>query len=125
MSNCFVASTVLAHEEEWIEKLYDRRSQLIHYKMDVGSAAASQDLLADKRELTVYAPSKFVDEIGELSEKRENHHVTLRFAAFWLVESSIHTAYEITKDLRTVIERNREIVTGETHVDMPEYPEDQ
>ena len=109
LSNCSVAEIILSNHREWIDKLYNRRSDLIHYKMDAGSVTSSWNVTSGERTLTVYAPLGIVKAISELRIKSQKYHITLKYVSFWLILRTLDRALDITLALRQVIEQNRRI----------------
>lgn len=67
------------------------------------------DLEKRERVLKTYAPSRFINDMSQLRKKGEEHHITLRFASFWLVERTLDSVLQVVENLSEVIEHNRQV----------------
>jgi len=109
LHNSPLATTIDKHSRQWIDKLYDYRSDLIHFKSDPCDVIYTHTGRDGKHEIIVFAPSRFVKSIAVLREKSKTHKLSLLFAAFWLVEYSTNSTLDIIGDLREHMEMNRRV----------------
>src|SRR5690606_3421407 len=103
---------ILIESSQWIDRLYDHRSDVIHFKMDFGGRTTTWDLMSGDRDVTVYAPARFVNKIKPLRALAQDHSLTLRYVSFWLLEQTCQTILEIILRLRNHLEVHRAVEPG-------------
>lgn len=113
---------VVERLDKWVTKLYGHRADVIHDEPDLGGRTLSHDLMQDRYDLKVFAPSGFVDQFDELKSLSETHDITLHYVGLWLCERTVNGAIEIIQGLRDHLEENREVSPGDEPIkfDPPE-----
>src|SRR5690625_2015488 len=90
-----------------MDKLYNYRSQLIHYKSELGGNTLRQDLMSGESEINVYAPEQFIKQIPELKKLISGHHITLRYVSVWLVTKAFTDTIKIIREIREFMDNPR------------------
>jgi hypothetical protein len=96
-----------------LDKLYRRRSDVIHYRADTGGFTVTETLGEDSIDLTVYAPRRLVQVFHELRALSKQYRLTLRYVALWLTGKAVQSATEIVQGLVEHVEANRRFQPGE------------
>jgi hypothetical protein len=71
-----IASLILEINNEWLDKLYNYRSQVIHYKSETGGNILKQDLMSGESVIRVFAPQQFVDQFNQLNQLNSKYDIT-------------------------------------------------
>jgi len=108
-----IAKLILKINGEWLDKLYNYRSQLIHYQSELGGNTLRQDLMSGKNEIRVFAPKQFVKQFSELKELNSTYDITLRYVSFWLVNKTFSDTIILIKEIRDFMENHRIIPVSE------------
>ncbi len=114
------AEIILSLNNEFVGVLYEHRSDLIHYKTDLGAAQSSFSLMTAESDFTVFAPKKFVARFPHLKLLSKSNELTLNYVSFWLIEQTFDSLDKILRKLFEHIEVNRKIEKGkEVFIFMP------
>lgn len=108
-----IASLILKINEEWLDKLYFYRSQLIHYKSERGGNLLRQNLKSGESVIRVYAPQQFVDHFSRLNQLNSKYEITLRFVSFWLVSKAFSDTIKIISEIREFMNNHRVVPKSE------------
>ena len=108
VSNSPVAE-VVERLDKWVTKLYGHRADVIHNEPDLGGRTLSHDLVQDRYDLKVFAPSGFIDQFDELKSLSETHAITLHYVGLWLCKKTVDGAIRVIQGLRDHLEQNREV----------------
>ena len=106
LSDCIAAPIALHYNSQWIEKLFEYRANLIHYRAEVGGSHITADFEKMDYVLKTYTPSRLVRMIHPLSEKSNGEKVPLLYTSFWLSENAFSVVIDILKNIRQVVEYN-------------------
>jgi hypothetical protein len=111
---------ILSLNNEFVGLLYQHRSDLIHYKTDLGAAKSSFNLMTAESNFTVFAPKKFITRFSHLKHLSKSNELTLIYVSFWLIDQTFDSLDKILRKLFEHIETNRKIAKGkEVFVFMP------
>lgn len=94
---------------DFINILYNHRSDLIHYKMDFGDSSYSIDLNKGKAKLRIEAPHRFTKNFKELKKIAQENKISINYAIDWLIRKSIEATKEIINSIFTTMEENRKV----------------
>lgn len=112
LSSTKYAATVDLVAREFVDKLYDHRSLLIHKKGDLGNYNISYTLGGnDSVEIFFLAGSKLTKKFKELKEISVDNQITTRFVTFWILNKTIDKVTDILFSLKEEIKTNRKIET--------------
>lgn len=98
ISQTSVGREIVRLDKEWVARLYDYRSELIHRRMDKGGWALHYGSLQDDESLSeffVYAPGRLLTKSKELRDER----YTILYMAFWLAERTFEAADKLVMSL--------------------------
>jgi hypothetical protein len=112
MSNSPIASVVLELHNDFVDRLYRHRSDLIHYRSDKAAATTTIKPMTSETNFSVFAPKRLTSLFPELSTLAETNRITLRFVAFWTCEKSLAATSLIITPLFKHIEINRKTPPG-------------
>lgn len=108
-SRISIAQTIDILDREFVGKLYDHRSYLIHSKVDRGSRSFSINLMAAVCETHIFAPEKLSRSFRELKEESKMNNITLQYALIWIIKKSISSMVQILFALKSYMEDNKKV----------------
>jgi len=97
---------------ELVDKLYNFRSELIHYSKAKGGFQFRHNLFANDMKLTVFAPIAVCKKFHELKLLSKDNEISINYALFWIVEKTLTSVSKIIEDLLIHIDKNRRIPIG-------------
>ena len=74
---------------QFINVLYDHRSDLIHYKMDFGASEYIIDLGKSKANLIIESPHRFINNFKELKKLSAVNQISINYSVEWLIKKSM------------------------------------
>jgi hypothetical protein len=110
--NSFIAETVIRLHEEFVDKLYQHRSDLIHYQTDRGDAQVSIQLMTLESKFVVFAPKRLSKIFPELRQQSKLNRLTINFVAFWICEKTLTSVNDIIVPLHKCIDLNCDTKQG-------------
>lgn len=118
LSKFKIANLVIEINKEWLDKLYEFRSNVIHYKTVSGGAVLTNNFTIGGHKLKLYAPFEFVKEFKNLKKIDEGYNITLYYASAWLVKKAIIDTTKIINNLIDHMETHREIPEDEQPIQI-------
>ena len=112
ISQFAIAPTIVSVNNSFVAPLYGHRSDLIHYKTDLGGAQTSFDLMTAKADFIVFAPRRFVSTFSPLRKLSETQSLTLGYVAFWLCDQSLDNLGILLGKLLDHLEATRKVPKG-------------
>lgn len=112
LSGSPIAPVAIKLHREFVNKLYEHRSDLIHYSSDLGGAETTLHIKECKSDFTVFAPKRVLGRFPALKMLSKDHHVALRYVAFWVCQKTIDGALDLIKPMFEHIEINRRTPQG-------------
>jgi hypothetical protein len=112
MSSYPIASEIISINSSFVQRLYDHRSDLIHYKTDLAATESSFSLMKAESKFTVFAPHRFATNFPYLKDLTSKNRVTLRYVAYWLCETTINSTLTLATKLLEHFEANRKVPHG-------------
>lgn len=97
---------------ELVDRLYDHRSDIIHYSTDTGGAQSTLSLTTAESSFTVFAPRRITERFAELKQLAEKNKLSLSYVAFWVAEKTTDAATKIIQPLLDHIDLNRKTPKG-------------
>jgi hypothetical protein len=120
-----IANTIDQLDREFIGKLYDHRSYIIHTTKDKRAASFKIHMMEAKCETHIFASQKFNNQFKELKSQSENFNLTIEYVLFWLINKSVVSFTEILYGLKHYMENNKKnkipfmILKGPNNVILP------
>jgi hypothetical protein len=102
-----IANTIDQLDREFVGKLYDHRSYIIHTTKDKRAASFKIHLKEAKCETHIFASQKFNNQFKELKSQSEDFNLTIEYVLFWLINKSVDSFIEILFSLKHYMENNR------------------
>ena len=101
--------TLLLENSDFVDKLFEHRSKIIHYSNDVGNSSISQNISESENniKIKIWASKKIIKHFHELRKNYADSNVTLHFTAFWLFERTLKSFTNILRSTNQYIESNR------------------
>lgn len=90
-----LSTKIIEHNREFVDKLYDYRSRLIHIKNDTGNSAHIGDLLKNSSTIRVYTPESFVKKFKYLKNLNSTNKISINFSVFWTIEKTVTILSEL------------------------------
>ena len=112
LSKISIKNIIQKWHSNFIDVLYNHRSDLIHYKMDFGSSSYTIDLGKGKANLRIEAPHRFMTNFKELKKISEDNKVGINYAVNWLIKKSTVATTEIINSIFLEMEENRKVPKG-------------
>lgn len=107
-----ISSVVKQLHSDFVDRLYEHRSDLIHYSIDSGGAETTLNLMSAESTFTVFAPRRITGRFRELKELAEKHRLTLNYLAFWVADKTADGATKLIDPLLQHINQNRKTPQG-------------
>src|SRR5690606_25362366 len=103
-----IASTVDGIDKDFVDKLYNHRSNIIHEKSDKSGYEVNMHL--DPESVSIYQiffiGDSLTKKFGELKELSKSHQITVTYASFWLLNLCIDKITDILFALKLHMETN-------------------
>lgn len=112
LHNSPVVKVVVKLHNEFVDKLYKHRSDLIHYQTDQGGARTSVKLMTMESDFVVFAPKRLSRMFPDLRQYSDSHRLTINYVAFWISDRTLSAAHEIIGPLLKHIDLNRKTKVG-------------
>ncbi len=93
-------------DREFVAKLYDYRSMLIHREIDFGGNTVTWNLMQGKVNTVFYAGSGVTRGFKPLKQLCSEHDLTLKYVAMWLIKEAVNNINRILFALKDEIESN-------------------
>ncbi|MBI5661260.1 MAG: hypothetical protein HZC46_03835 [Ignavibacterium album] len=94
---------------EFVDTLYNHRSDLIHYNMDLGNTSYIIDIMKGKALLEIEAPYRFVKGFRELKKLSQENKIMINYSIDWAIKKSLSATKEIIKGVSTFMDVNRKV----------------
>jgi hypothetical protein len=104
-----IADAVDQLDREFVGKLYDHRSYIIHTTKDKNAATFSIQVMEAKCETHIFSSQKFNNQFKELKSLSANFNLTIEYVLFWLINKSVHSFIEILFSLKNYMEINKKV----------------
>jgi len=109
LSNSKLKEIVQKWNNDFIDVLFNHRSDIIHYSMDSGNTSHVYDLDKGKQYLYFEAPYKFVRNFRELKKLSKENNIMINYSVDWLIRKTIQAANDIVNGVSVFMEANRKI----------------
>lgn len=109
----FEISTIIkAIHHDLVDKLYNYRSELIHYTKASGGFRSNYDFFKDEMKFKVIAPKKVCNRFHELKLLCKESVITLNYFVFWLIEKTLSSTKIIIESLIKHMDQYRKTTVG-------------
>jgi hypothetical protein len=96
-------------DREFVGKLYDHRSYLIHTSVDKSPSSFSINIMEAECETHIFSSVSFNKRFKELKKESETFNLTIQYSLLWIIKKSIDSLIEILFGLKDYMESNRKI----------------
>jgi len=103
---------LLKGHEDFVDKLYRYRSEIIHDTAVVGAFDLAIDNTQTTNTLQLFVPLRFATKFAELKMLSSNNRITLRYTSLFLLKRTINFLIEVLLRLRIDVEVNRKLPAG-------------
>lgn len=107
LSSTSIAKIIDKIDNEFVSKLYDHRSLLIHTTTDRIPASLSINLMNETCKTEIFSSTTFCNKFKELKEESKNFKLTTRYSLLWIIKKSINCYIEILFGLKDYMENNK------------------
>jgi hypothetical protein len=97
---------------ELVDRLYEHRSDLIHYSTDTGGAQTSRNPMTAESNFIVFAPRRITTKFAELKQLAQTKRLSLNYVAFWTVDKTLDATGKLISPLLEHIDLNRRTARG-------------
>jgi hypothetical protein len=104
-----IANTIDQLDREFVGKLYDHRSYIIHTTKEKRAASFKIQVMEAKCETHIFSFKKFNDQFKELKSQSVDFNLTIEYVLFWLINKSVDSFIEILFSLKHYMERNKKV----------------
>lgn len=104
LSKMKFSKTIDDINREFVCKLYDYRSILIHRESDISGHSVSHDLMSGKVTTVFYAGEQIIKNFKTLKELNQEHDLTIKYVALWIIKEGIKKINEILFSLKAELE---------------------
>jgi hypothetical protein len=112
LSRSPIAPVVQALHRSLVDRLYEHRSDLIHYTSDSGPAQTTTDAMHGTATFDVFSPAKITRRFHDLDDLARDKRITLIYVAFWVCERTIDGVQQFIEPLIKHMEINRKTPPG-------------
>lgn len=97
---------------DFVNRLYEHRSDLIHYSKDTGGASISHNVFTNESKFIVLAPERIIKKFIELKQLVLSNRLTLNYVAFWIADQTVKVMMILNSPLLEHIQLNRKVPPG-------------
>jgi len=112
LSKSPIAPVVLDLNRKLVDRLYEHRSDLIHYSTDMGGAQATLNIMKGESDFVVFSPRRITQRFPELKQLAMDNRIALNYVAFWVCESTVNAAHDLLSPLLQHIDIHRSTPKG-------------
>jgi hypothetical protein len=102
-----IATTIDLLDREFIGKLYDHRSHLIHSKIDRSPSSFTINILEANCKAQIFSSQKFNRNFKELKIIAKERNITIRYSLLWVFHKSLSSLNTILFSLKEYMENNK------------------
>jgi hypothetical protein len=104
-----IAKTIDLIDREFVSKLYDHRSYIIHTNVDKGPNSFSINVMKSKCETHIFSSDSFNKRFKELKTESKNYKLTIQYSLLWIIKKSIASLIEVLLGLKNYMETNKKV----------------
>jgi hypothetical protein len=108
-SSTTVAKTIDRLDKDFVSKLYDHRSHLIHSTTDKILASLNINLMQESCKTHIYSSASFNNKFKELKDESKSFNLTIQFSLLWVIRKSISSLIDILFSLKDFMEKNKKV----------------
>lgn len=105
-----IAKTIDRIDRDFVSKLYDHRSHIIHKAVDSGPRNFSINIMEAECSSHIYSSNAFNKRFSELRSASKEYRLTTQYSILWVIKKSIAYIIEIQFALKTFMEHNKKQV---------------
>jgi len=102
-----IAKTIEKMDIDFVGKLYDHRSQIIHTTTDKRPASLKINLMQETCKTHIFSSESFNHKFNTLKNESKNFNLTIQYTLNWIIRKSIDNLIEIQFSLKTYMEENK------------------
>ena len=104
-----IANTIDQLDREFVGRLYDHRSYIIHTTKDKSSATFNLQVMEAICETHIFSSQKFNNQFKDLKALSNDFSFTIEYVLFWLINKSVNSFVEILFSLKNYMEKNKTV----------------
>ena len=108
-SKTSIATIVDKLDREFIGKLYDHRSYLIHTRADKKKGGYTLNVIQAQFKTKIFSSDKFNGNFKHLKNLAKEYDITLKYAMLWVLKESMSSINSILFALKEYLEKNKRI----------------
>ncbi len=112
LSRSPIASIVRQLHQDLVNRLYEHRSDLIHYSTDLGGAQTTHHIMEGRYEFVVFSPRRITQRFPELRSLATTNRLALNYVSFWVCDKTVNSARELIAPILEHINLNRRTPPG-------------
>lgn len=109
LANSEVKTILQKWNKQFVDTLYNHRSDLIHYNMDFGNTGYVIYLIQGKASLEIEAPYRFVKNFRELKKLSQENKIMINYSIDWVIKKSLLAAQDIINGISIFMDINRKV----------------
>lgn len=104
-----IASTIFEIDRDFVGKLYQHRSNVIHEKPDYFRVGSTDYIGTEKFEINISVSQRFCKNFADLKELHKIYDISAKYAAFWILNEAISNINRILFSLRDEMKENPKV----------------
>jgi hypothetical protein len=104
-----ISNTIDQLDREFVGKLYDHRSYIIHTTKDKRATSFKIQVKEARCETHIFSSKKFNNQFKELKSQSDDLNLTIEYVLFWLINKSVDSFIEILFSLKHYMENNKQV----------------
>lgn len=109
LSNSRLKEILQKWNNEFVDTLYNHRSDIIHYNMDFGNTGLYIDPIKNKVYLEIEAPYRFVKKFRELKNISKENKIMINYSVEWFIKKSLLATKDIISGISLLMDTNRKV----------------
>ena len=101
-----IKEILIEQNKNFVNKLYEYRSRVIHFRSDKSAGSISITLESGKTSANFIVPTALTNKFHEIRILAKNHDITANYIAKWLINATLNSIAEIFQGLRKEMQLN-------------------
>ena len=109
LSNLNFSDLINELDRTFVGRLYDHRSNIIHYGNDTGKSSLSIEVIKGKVKTKIISSHSFNRNFKELKDLAKENDLSISFVLLWLLKKTTDSIIDIQFSLKEYMEQNKKI----------------
>jgi hypothetical protein len=105
-----IAKTIDIIDREFVNRLYDHRSYIIHTNVDKGPSNFIINVIQAECEAHIFSSNSFNKRFKELKTESQDYNLTIQYSLLWVIKKSISCLIEVLYELKSFMENNKKVI---------------